>query len=667
VTSAASLAAGLLGAVAPGAQAATPTLSGGQISLHGGNGVELVNPDGSGLRSLSVSNYNFTPNWSSDGSRLVAGWSQLQTTRATGDSSVITLPWAKGVRSSASYEDPTFWLSGRYVVFSTAGQLAYGPSDGSWAPQPLLTATQESSTVSDLHPTASPNGDLAFERQSVSTSASLGIWTYSNATDTVKQLIASGSSPVFSADGGKLAFIRVVNGWSQIFTANADGTGVTQVTTDATPHNNPTWDPAGGRIAYDAPAAAGSGTTGEQVYTLNLTTGTSTAVTAGSNPAWQPLRQNSLDRIYANNAVGIDGAASHWTFDTVGAAHQSGLITARSAVLVNKGNGTYAAPATTLAAEKQGPVLLTSGGSLDSSAITELRRSVAKGGTVYLEGGTNLLSSKVASQVQALGYTALRMDAPDLSSLSVRVAQQISRSPSWVFVADGTEYHDPIAAAAAAGSLGYRGTGVVLLTRGKTMPSAVQNYLNALNPSTTHLATVGGNAKQALQNTYLKKAWNFWAIEGGTHEAVAANLAAFWWYSPVEATVEDTWNWQNAVVGNAVTATYGPVLWSTESSLSAPAASYLSREAASIWDVQTFGGSSSYSPANRTGIAGAIAASSAWTSTVWASGGDLPKATSARSYGASTAASPATGGRPAADPSVVPGLHLRDYNAHTAR
>ncbi|MGW1157401.1 TolB family protein [Streptomyces sp. NPDC002519] len=131
LASAASLAAGLLGATAPGAQAATGDVTAGQIGLYGGStGVETVNADGTGLRSVpNIPNSGYTPNWSPDGSKVVAGGSQLATGRVTGTTSLVTLPRATKVRSSASYEDPTFWLDGRYVVFSTGGQLAYGPSD----------------------------------------------------------------------------------------------------------------------------------------------------------------------------------------------------------------------------------------------------------------------------------------------------------------------------------------------------------------------------------------------------------------------------------------------------------------------------------------------------------------------------------------------------------
>ncbi|MEU4096409.1 cell wall-binding repeat-containing protein [Streptomyces sp. NPDC026673] len=676
VTSAASLAAGLLGAAAPGAQAAPNDVAPGQIALYGGsNGVAIVNSNGTGLRSVpNIPNSGLTPNWAPDGSKVVAGaGQQLSTGRVSGTTSLTALPPTTKVRSSAVYEDPTFWLGGQYVVFSTGGQLVYGPSDGSWEPEPLLTAAQEPSTVCDVHPTASPVGTLAFERRTnYGCDDSQGIWTYDPDTKALKKIIASGTSPVFSADGGKLVFVRLVDDWAQLFTANADGSDVRQVTSDPTDHLSPSWDPAGGRIAYDAHTShAGWSNDVQTVRILDLATGNSTELTGagkGARPAWQPLRTNNLYRVYGTGSIGIDGAASRWTFDKVGAPHVPGLLTAKSAVLVNKGNSTYSAPAIALAAEKQGPVLMTSGSGLDTAAATELKRSLPKGSTVYLPGSTRILSAKVASQVQALGYKPLRLDAPDLASLSVRVAKQISSAPSWIFVADGDEYHDPIAAATAAGALGYRGTGVVLLTRGKTVPASVKSFLNSLNPSRTNLVTVGYNANYAIGHLTLNKVWSYWSIGGKTHEDVAANLARFWWSAPTGATVEDTWSWQNAVVGGAATAEYGPMLWSTQGTLSSPTAYYLSQRAASISYVQTFGGNASYSPANRTAIGSSIAASSAWTSTIWAAAGELPATASATARSARGTA-PATGdeGRPVAGPTPGTDRHLPAPQGRSAR
>ncbi|WP_329367616.1 cell wall-binding repeat-containing protein [Streptomyces sp. NBC_00669] len=637
ITSAASLAAGILGATAPRAGAMPIAAGTGLISVVDGSGVTTAGADGSGAATVPhlPNTGRLSANWAPDGSRLVAGGqlpTRLTSTRLAGDASHVTTEWPQGA-SGTQYTDATFWLDGSDIVTSTGEELYYGPSDASIGQQPLLTgANQPPAGSCDVHPSASILGPLAFARSTCGTDGS-DIWTLDPATNTVRRIVPDGADPAFSADGGRLAFTRVVDGLSQIFTAAADGTGVQQVTTDAVNHTDPSWDPAGGRIAYAAtdPSARGTGSTGATGSTstkiLDLSDGSSTVVSAGSTkPAWQPVRNNTLDRVYGTGGITIDQAASRFTFDTTGAAHVPGLITAHSAVLVNKANATYATPAISLAAEKQGPIVLTAGGSLDATASAELKRTLPKGSTVYLEGNTSQLSSTVSSQITALGYTALRMDGADLASVSARTATQITKKPDWVFVADGMDYHDPVSASTAAGALGFHGLGVVLLVKGTTIPAAVKTYLNSLDPDTTGLVSVGANARTALENTPLADQWQFYDVSGTSYEQTAVNLANFWWTAPNIATVDGGSTWSNAVTGNAVTAIYGPTLWSGADALSSLTSGYLTKESASVQEVATFGGNDAYAPAARAGIGDAIGISSAQLTTVWWAGGAAPAA-----------------------------------------
>lgn len=661
LAAATALVAGVLGTVTSAAQAATDPATSGKIAMwDGAGGIQLLGADRTGLHHVSgLTSGAHVPNWAPDGSRVVVGTGrQLTTARTTGTALPVSLPPAtSGLRNnSASYDDAAFWWNGAYVVFSVDGQLAYEPSDGSWAPEPLLTPSQEPSDIRDVHPTSGPGrGLLAFQRQRVLGAGEyedLGIWTYDGGTGELKQIIDSGASPVYSADGGKLAFTRRVGAYDQLFTADADGSGVEQVTTDDSAHHNPTWDPAGGRIAYDD---------GKATRLLDLATGQSSLLTAtGTRPAWQPLRKNSLFRIYPSGTTGMDAASSRWTFDTLGGTHVNGLIPAKSAVLVNKASASTAAPAVALAAEKQGPLLLTSATSLDASAAAELKRSLPKGSTVYLEGSTATLSNAVLDRVNALGYKALRLtgSGTDRSSLSVRVAQQITKAPSWVFVADGADYHDPVVAASAAAALGYQGKGVVLLTDGTTVSASVKNFLNTLDPENTGLLTVGSNATEAMKKVSLKEQWWFYSAGGKTHEAVAANVARFWWSAPTAAVVVSNATWQNAVVGGATTAPYGPVLWSAKNALSSETSNYLTQRAASVWSVATFGDGQQYNATSLAGISTAIAATGAETVTVRSPGGTPSLVAAART----AAVSPAEQ-RPAAGP-AAPGERLPSPAPH---
>ena len=86
------------------------------------------------------------------------------------------------------------------------------------------------------------------------------------------------TNPNWSPDGRQIVFERSVRGVSRsnnIFRMNADGTGVTQLTTTPAGNRNPAWSPDGTRIAFDslrdsppAPARANP-----EVFTMNATDG----------------------------------------------------------------------------------------------------------------------------------------------------------------------------------------------------------------------------------------------------------------------------------------------------------------------------------------------------------------------------------------------------------
>ncbi|MFD4545344.1 cell wall-binding repeat-containing protein [Streptomyces sp. NPDC058466] len=539
--------------------------------------------------------------WAPDGSRLITTWSQISSIRPSG-ASKITLPWAEGVRSSASYEDLAFWWGGRYVVFSTGGQLAYGPSDGSWAPRPLLTATQEPSTVCDKDPTVSPYGLVAFERRiNYGCYDNDGVWVYDSTAKTVKRVLADAEQPAYSPDGSKLAFVRHVGGgMSQIFTANADGTGVQQITTDSRGYENPSWSPTGKRIIFDAHTTGDSSDVHTTEY-VDLATGTLTKVPAdpagnsGSNPSWQPLRKNGTGRVWGADTYASNNAASRWTWNTVGQS-APGLLDAKAAVLINQDDAAYSLTAPALAGKKQGPVLMTPKSGLSSATKAELKRVLKPGANVYLIGGTSILGSAVSSQVSALGFTPKRLAGTSRYSTSVAVAKSVTSAPKYVFLATGTDYHSALAAAAAAGADGTSSAGSVVLNDGNKLTDSVKAYLNGLNPKNTMVITVGASAKYALTHTYLSKwpsTYSYYPITASTNEGTSAAIAKFWWSAPSQAALAYTNNWRGGVSAGAAMNVFGPVLWTSRDTLSSEAKSYLLRESASTQFVVGFGGTGS--------------------------------------------------------------------------
>lgn len=65
-------------------------------------------------------------------------------------------------------------------------------------------------------------------------------------------IVGEGEAPEWSPDGKRVSFVRQVNGFRQVFLANADGTNVVQVTSDPSDNEAPAWAPNGKFLVFSS-------------------------------------------------------------------------------------------------------------------------------------------------------------------------------------------------------------------------------------------------------------------------------------------------------------------------------------------------------------------------------------------------------------------------------
>ncbi|WP_327431050.1 MULTISPECIES: cell wall-binding repeat-containing protein [unclassified Streptomyces] len=655
LTAVTALAAGTATALAPGAAAdvAGWPATDGRIAVVN-DGIMSMDVTGNDEKRVSGGSDDESPAWSPDGSRVVfesAGAVQTISVNGTTRTTVYD-----GTYSGASPSHPTYWTYGREIVYSAAKKLYSVPADGG-TPVRLL-----SSGGCDSLPSGDATGKLlVFQRNGAGcTTATPSVVLYNATTKTQTTLAAGGGSPALSPDGTKVAFIRSVDGHGQLFSVNTDGTGERRLTNDTGDYDTPSWAPASNRLVvhFNRPTSGG-----RQESNVVMTI-TADAVTEGEpfpwggrSPAWQPLRKNTVVRIWGADVYGSNIAASRWTWNTVGQS-EGGLMNASSAVLVSKDSQAYALTAPALAGKKHGPVLLTPATSVSSAVQAELKRVLKPGATVYLVGGTSILSSAVASKVTSLGFTPKRLAGTSRYSTSVAVAKSITSAPQYVFLATGTDYHSALAAASAAGSLGTGGKAVVVLNDGNSLTSSVKSYLNGLDPDTTYMIPVGASAKYAMTHTAFSNwpsTYTYYPVTASTNEGTAAALAKMWWYSPSSVALAYTDSWRGGTSAASAMNVFGPLLWTDLGTLSTETKSYLVRGAASINGVAVFGGTGSVSTTALNSAGAAVSASSTeWT--YWPDYNGVPAATSSfSSTGPGAVSQPARTGA-ALRPTVEPNL-----------
>jgi len=231
------------------------------VSLQGGDPIQITqagNPPGG----------HSAPSWSPDGKTIVfvasAGLSsyggQLWTVASTGGSP------QQVIRGGSWFSTPVYSLDGDYIY--SGGVTEFGnfvlyklhvtpPGREALGP-PTILADTGLSRIQGL--TISADGKkLAYNSQTwtselMSVSISPNAWeATSSPTPLTQSTSYRKSSPIFSRDGRKIAFIQFSGGENQkLWAMDADGRNIAQLTTGSTVDHTPSWFPDNDTIAYVA-------------------------------------------------------------------------------------------------------------------------------------------------------------------------------------------------------------------------------------------------------------------------------------------------------------------------------------------------------------------------------------------------------------------------------
>ena len=242
-------------------------------------------PDGSGKADLTRNaNPDGAPAWSADGTMLAF----TRPGKANNDDVFVMTSNGKGQRNvtktSPDDANPDWTPDGSKVTYDVSGASVFEVNADGTGMKPLIPGGSEASWSSTgkvaYSATVEPSNSEIF----VANADGSGAHNVTNAPG------YDDDSAVWSPNGTKIAFVRFFGGAGEIFVMNADGSGQMNLTNNPANDGDPTWSPDGTKIAF----TTNRGPTGDnEIFVMNADGSGPVDLTNSpaneSDPDWQPV------------------------------------------------------------------------------------------------------------------------------------------------------------------------------------------------------------------------------------------------------------------------------------------------------------------------------------------------------------------------------------------
>ncbi|AJD92224.1 hypothetical protein JMA_29070 [Jeotgalibacillus malaysiensis] len=184
---------------------------------------------------------------------------------------------------------------------------------------------------------------------------------------------------------------------------------------------------------------------------------------------------------------------------------REGWNAAPNVILVTGSNFPDALSASALSKSKDAPIILTKAGKLSAAAISELKALSTK--TVYIIGGTNVISTSIEEELKKMSIETTRIAGKDRYETSLKIAQEIGVE-NGITVAMGSNFPDALSIAPIASSKQMP----ILLSRKTGLDENIKSFIKNKNIPVSYI--IGGTG--VLDSSLDKSVPNSKRLSGDT-------------------------------------------------------------------------------------------------------------------------------------------------------
>jgi hypothetical protein len=472
---------------------------------------------------------------STDGSRVayVDGDGNISTSRLDGGRRIVLT----NTRAGAQRAHPTWYgaqivfeekgssgkstlmmvsASGHHTIVEPAGPIPFDIPDLSGS-APTVDSAPDGWNARDTY---RDRQRLAFQHQGP---AGAEVWIVdTNQRSPYSAKVADGSQPALSPDGSHVAFVDA-GGQIEIVDVNVYPRPKPVRITSGVASARPVWTPDGTQIAFQTSSGvvevAATGTPGGNApRQISAAGGVPDFIAAVPD---QVITVTSADPV----DLAITASQVRWPSEAKYTPTQS-MLPARGVLLTGTADPSITLAGAQLAGSVEyGPILLTSGATLDSRTEGEIKRVLGTVPTgidapeVVIVGGPAIVPVAAENRVKALGYRTRRVSGTDASGIATAAAKELAHytAPTSFVVVDSS---DP-ALVAAAWTIAPPWGSLFLLSNGSTLPDAERAILTSVPNDITVYAVGSAAAASVGPATSHMKIVN---IDGADTAAVTANL-----------------------------------------------------------------------------------------------------------------------------------------------